>query len=72
VPRPNADCRERLLRLYAGRSLDLADASHVVEATDGVTASFIKELVRRAVLRQVDHGGALDERQALTRSILGG
>lgn len=86
VPRPDAECRERLLRLYAsGTSLDLPDASHVVTATEGVTASFIKELVRRAVLRQVDHGGALDdatlraalgelldERQALTRSILGG
>jgi ATP-dependent 26S proteasome regulatory subunit len=85
VPRPDADCRERLLRLYAPATLDLPDAGHVVSATEGVTASFIKELVRRAVLRQVDHGGTLDEatlraalaelldeRQALTRSILGG
>ena len=39
----------------------------VVEATEGVTASFIKELVRRAVLRHIDEGGALDEsRCALT------
>ena len=86
VPKPDADCRERLLRLYAsGTTLDLPDARVVVEATEGVTASFVKELVRRAVLRQVDEGGPLDEttlraaleelldeRQALTRSILGG
>jgi hypothetical protein len=86
VPKPDADCRERLLRLYAtGTPLDLPSADKVVTATEGMTASFIKELVRRAVLRYVDRGGALDEavvdgalaelmaeRQALTRSILGG
>ncbi len=86
VPKPDAECRERLLRLYAASTaLDLPDASHVVTSTEGVTASFIKELVRRAVLRQVADGGPLDdetlhgalaelldERQALTRSILGG
>lgn len=86
VPKPDADCRERLLRLYAsGTPLDLPSADRVVAATEGVTASFIKELVRRAVLRHIDDGGPLDEtvvhealddlmgeRQALTRSILGG
>lgn len=86
VPKPDAECRERLLRLYASSTpLDLPSATEVVNATDGVTASFIKELVRRAVLRQVDDGGPLDEkilhaalaelmdeRQTLTRSILGG
>lgn len=86
IPKPDADCRERLLRLYAaGTPLDLPSAAKVVQATEGVTASFIKELVRRAVLRHVDEGGPLDERvvhgvldelmaerQALTRSILGG
>ena len=86
VPKPDADCRERLLRLYAaGTPLDLPSADKVVAATEGVTASFIKELVRRAVLRQAEQGGPLDEsvvhsvlaelmaeRQTLTRSILGG
>lgn len=86
VPKPDPDCRERLLRLYAaGTPLDLPTADSVVAATEGVTASFIKELVRRAVLHQVDEGGPLDEdvvnkvlaelmaeRQTLTRSILGG
>ncbi|OLF16039.1 ATPase [Actinophytocola xanthii] len=86
VPKPDAECRERLLRLYAADTpLDLPSAEALVAATDGVTASFIKELVRRAVLRQADQGGPLDEavvdgvlaelmaeRQTLTRSILGG
>jgi SpoVK/Ycf46/Vps4 family AAA+-type ATPase len=58
VPKPDADCRERLLRVYAaGTPLNLPSAAKVVEATDGVTASFITELVRRAVLRHVDEGG---------------
>lgn len=86
VPKPDAECRERLLRLYArATSLDLPQADEVVAATEGVTASFIKELVRRAVLQQVEEGTdrmtgetlnkalaeLMDERQTLTRSILG-
>jgi len=88
IPRPDAAARERLLRLYARRvPLDLPDASALVAAMEGVTASFIRELVRRAVLRAVDADAEvrldeqtlraaldelLDERHALTRSILGG
>jgi hypothetical protein len=87
VPKPDAECRERLLRLYArATTLDLPQADEVVAATEGVTASFIKELVRRAVLQQVEEGTdrmteqtlnkalaeLMDERQTLTRSILGG
>lgn len=91
VPLPDADGRERLLRLYAaGTELDLPDASAIVAASDGVTASFVKELVRRATLRALDEqpgvarirldeagisaalADLLDEKQALTRSLLGG
>ena len=90
IPRPDASCRQRLLELYAGDvTLDLPDPTRLIEATEGVTASFIRELVRRAVLRTLDRDGAgpvrLDEaalqaalddlageRNALTRSILGG
>ncbi|TDV38681.1 ATP-binding protein [Actinophytocola oryzae] len=86
VPKPDGECRERLFRLYAAStSLVLPSAGSVVEATEGVTASFIKELVRRSVLRHIDEGGTFDEkvvdgalaelmaeRQTLTRSILGG
>ncbi|CCH31644.1 AAA family ATPase [Actinosynnema sp. NPDC047251] len=53
VPRPDAAGRRRLLELY-GRGVDLrADLVPVVAATEGVTASFIKELLRRAVLEAV-------------------
>ena len=50
IPRPDAACRERLLRLYARGLAMEADAAEVAAATDGVTASFIKELIRRTVL----------------------
>jgi hypothetical protein len=90
IPRPDAEGRERLLRLYTRDvDLDLADAEPLVTATEGVTASFIRELARRAVLHAIDQGAdgqvrldeptlraaldeLLDERNALTRSILGG
>jgi hypothetical protein len=87
IPRPDATSRERLIRLYA-RDLALdADLSEVVAGTDGVTASFVKELIRRVVLvslRAGDSPPALraayfaevlaemnGEHHALTRSLLG-
>ncbi|MEO3858119.1 ATP-binding protein [Acrocarpospora sp. B8E8] len=86
VPKPDADARERLIRLYArGRAIE-ADVAKVVAATDGVTASFVKELLRRVVLIALraeeraltdDHfDTALQamsgDAQALTRALLGG
>ena len=50
---PDAAARERLLALY-GRgvpfALTEADLTAAVERTDGTTASFLKELIRRSVL----------------------
>jgi len=48
---PDRDCRTRLLELYL-RDTNFAggDLAALVDATEGVTASFVKELVRRAVL----------------------
>jgi cell division protease FtsH len=50
---PDAPARERLLALY-GRGVPLAltseDIATAVERTDGTTASFLKELIRRSVL----------------------
>ena len=52
LPLPDADARRRLLRLYQGNlELDLANPDAVISRTEGVTASFIKELLRRAALR---------------------
>ncbi len=48
---PDAEARLRLLRLYrGGLDLKLSDATPVIERTEGVTASFIKELLRRAAV----------------------
>jgi cell division protease FtsH len=48
---PDSAGRRRLLDLYgAGVELALADPDAVVARTEGVTASFIKELVRKAAL----------------------
>ncbi|OZM83340.1 ATPase [Pseudonocardia sp. MH-G8] len=88
VPRPDADGRELLLRLYArGLPLQAAQVARVVAATEGVTASYMRELVRRAVVRRIDAAAPVtlegtvldealaeltDERSTLTRALLGG
>ena len=53
---PDADARRRLFEVYSrGVPLQVADSdvASVVERTEGVTASFIKELLRRAVLESL-------------------
>jgi hypothetical protein len=87
---PDAEARRRLLALY-GRSVPLqlsdAEIDTVVERTEGVTASFLKELLRRAVLESLfDHSpletvtaahtaraldDLLDSSQHVTRTLLG-
>jgi ATP-dependent 26S proteasome regulatory subunit len=50
---PDGNARRRLFALYARAvPTDLSDAEidTIVERTDGVTASFLRELLRRAVL----------------------
>jgi hypothetical protein len=90
VALPEAEARTKLLLLY-GRSLPLRlsdqDRERVVTRTEGVTASFLKELLRRAALealrddpalqavagRHLDRAldDLLDSNQQLTRSLLG-
>ena len=87
---PDADARRRLLALY-GRTVSLhlsePDIDDVVARTEGVTASFLKELLRRSVLATLEDGTAdavvtalhvsqalddlLHTSQQLTRSLLG-
>ncbi len=86
---PDAEARERLLALY-GRSVPLrlaeTETREIVERTEGVTASFLKELLRRAMLEALHENAAavvtaahtsralddlLDTGQQLTRSLLG-
>ncbi len=62
---PDADARKRLLALY-GRSVPLRLSDEemlaIVERTDGVTASFIKELLRRAMLESLHDDPSAPER----------
>lgn len=85
IPRPGRREREQLLRRYAG-GLPFSDAaiSSAAAATDGVTGSFARELIRRAVLAAAIEGQPvtdehltrvldelMDSRQHLTRRMLG-
>ena len=87
---PDAPARKRLLTLY-GRSVPLAltggDVDLAVDRTEGTTASFLKELIRRSVLESLhddpeltavtgDHlaralDDLLDAAQAVTRTLHG-
>jgi hypothetical protein len=87
---PDAPARERLLTLY-GQNVPLAltdeDVSLAVERTEGTTASFLKELIRRGVLESLHDDPALtavtgaqlaralddllDAAQGVTRTLLG-
>ena len=87
---PDAAARERLLALYGQNvplSLTAADIGAAVERTDGTTASFMKELIRRSVLESLADDprlttvtsahlsraldDLLDTAQAVTRTLLG-
>ncbi len=51
LPLPDADARRQLIRLYQGHLvLDLTEPEAIVGRTEGVTASFLKELLRKAAL----------------------
>jgi hypothetical protein len=66
---PDAAARERLLRLY-GRGVPLAlstqDIATAIERTEGTTASFLKELIRRAVLEALHDDAVLANDTGLT------
>jgi AAA+ superfamily predicted ATPase len=51
LPVPDAEARRRLIRLYQGNLvLDLATEDSLIARTEGVTAAFLKELLRKAAL----------------------
>ena len=51
LPVPDAEARRRLIRLYQGNLvLDLAREDSLIERTEGVTAAFLKELLRKVAL----------------------
>jgi ATP-dependent 26S proteasome regulatory subunit len=52
---PGAEGRERLLDLYLQPTRnEVSDLAAIVDRTEGVTASFIRELVRRAAYDSLD------------------
>lgn len=54
IPAPDADCRARLLKLYGAKMSIPADVvAIIVERTKGVSAAFIKELVRRLAQQSI-------------------
>ncbi|WP_188544294.1 AAA family ATPase [Rhodococcoides trifolii] len=85
VPLPDAEGRRRLVELYTADVTVTADIGPIVDATEGATASYVRELVRRAVLASLTSGaedvgeehvraavdGLSEERGELTRSLLG-
>jgi cell division protease FtsH len=57
LPLPDAECRLRLFHLYArGLQLEIDELDAIIERTDGVTASFFRELLRQAALEASDEG----------------
>lgn len=51
VPLPDVLCRSRLIDLYGrGLSLQLPDRTRVIDRMEGVSASFVKELLRKAAV----------------------
>ena len=86
IPRPDYEARKGALRLY-GSKLELPEATinSVAQKTDGTTASFTRELIRRAILsaaiagvsvsaQHVEAAAAvlMDDSESLTRDFLGG
>jgi cell division protease FtsH len=77
LPLPDAAARRRLLRLYQGSlRISRPSAGAVVARTDGVNASFIRELLRRAAVYAADGRGtraaALSEVNALAPATANG
>lgn len=55
IPLPDANCRQRLFELYAeGLMLGQVDMECLIQRTEGASAAFIRELMRKAALFAAD------------------
>lgn len=55
IPLPDKDCRSRLLKLYGGSvKIHESVVELIVKKTEGVSAAFIKELIRRSLQISLD------------------
>ncbi len=60
IPPPDEDCRRRLFELYGhGLTLEIKDLPRFIARTEGASAAFIRELLRRAALFAVGEGGKI-------------
>ncbi|PSB55183.1 AAA family ATPase [Chamaesiphon polymorphus] len=60
IPLPDAECRQRLFELYSqGLVLQIQNLPSLVERCRGVSAAFIRELVRKAALFAADERSEL-------------
>ena len=60
VPLPDRTCRQRLFDLYGqGLTLRLDQLPQLIDQTEGVSAAFIRELMRKAALFAADEGDEL-------------
>jgi hypothetical protein len=60
IPSPDAGCRRRLLELYGqGLTLRLEKPDSLVARTEGASAAFMRELIRKATLFAADEGPPL-------------
>ncbi|MBL9163491.1 MAG: 26S protease regulatory subunit [Planctomycetaceae bacterium] len=51
VPPPDEDCRQRLFSLYSeGLTLNVSRLDHFIHKLDGVSAAFVRELLRKAAV----------------------
>lgn len=77
IPLPDAEGREKLVQLYA-RGLELSPeiTAEAVRRTEGVSAAFIKELMRRTAQLAMSRDGAVtsvdDLRQAIDEMLFAG
>jgi len=61
---PDRESRRRLVELYRGSlDTDLSRLDTLLERTDGVTASFLKELLRRAAVAAADREDSPEDQQ---------
>jgi len=76
VPVPDEGCRKRLFELYArGLKLGATSFDGFVKRTEGASAAFIRELLRKAALFAADDGDRLEDShidQALRELVVDG
>ena len=60
IPLPDATCRKKLFELYAeGMETKIRSMKKFIDRTDGASAAFIRELLRKAALYATDDGDDL-------------